>query len=136
MIPIVQIEHVSKTYRMGDVTVSALLDISLKIDEGEFIAIMGASGSGKSTLMNIIGCLDSPSSGRYFGGRAVAEPTAMHSLMSETASWVSSFKISIFSRVRAHSSRLSSPCCMRAPRPQSAIAERQQLFPGSGSKIV
>src|SRR4029077_20819230 len=74
MAPIVQIEHVSKIYRMGDVTVSALLDISLKIDEGEFIAIMGASGSGKSTLMNIIGCLDSPSSGRYFlGGHAVSD---------------------------------------------------------------
>jgi len=70
MVPIVQIEHVSKIYRMGDVTVSALLDISLKIDEGEFIAIMGASGSGKSTLMNIIGCLDSPSSGHYFLGGA------------------------------------------------------------------
>ena len=58
MPPIIQLEHVTKIYRMGDVTVSALLDISLTIDEGEFVAIMGASGSGKSTLMNIIGCLD------------------------------------------------------------------------------
>ena len=65
-VPLIEIENVSKTYRMGSVEVHALNGVALRVDTGEFIAIMGASGSGKTTLMNIIGCLDLPSSGSYF----------------------------------------------------------------------
>lgn len=62
---IIQIEGVHKTYQSGDVEVHAVQGISLRIEKGEFVAIMGASGSGKSTMMNILGCLDRPTSGHY-----------------------------------------------------------------------
>jgi putative ABC transport system ATP-binding protein len=63
--PLIELASVSKIYRMGDVAVHALHEVSLAIAAGEFVGVMGSSGSGKSTLMNIIGCLDRPTSGRY-----------------------------------------------------------------------
>ncbi len=64
--PIIKLEHITRTYHVGDVDVHALRDVSLTIEPGEFVAIMGHSGSGKSTLMTILGCLDRPTSGHYF----------------------------------------------------------------------
>ncbi|MFH1381999.1 MAG: ABC transporter ATP-binding protein, partial [Chloroflexota bacterium] len=69
----IELENVSKTYRMGKVEVPALKGVSLVIQQGEMVSIIGASGSGKSTLMNIVGCLDKPTEGRYiFDGADVS----------------------------------------------------------------
>ena len=62
---LLELQNICKTYYIGDIAVPALKGISLTIAQGEFIALMGASGSGKSTLMNILGCLDRPTSGEY-----------------------------------------------------------------------
>ncbi|AZB73722.1 ABC transporter ATP-binding protein [Synechococcus elongatus] len=72
--PVIQFEHVSKVYGEGETTVRALDHVDLQVRAGEYCAIMGASGSGKSTAMNLIGCLDRPTAGRYYlDGTDVAE---------------------------------------------------------------
>src|SRR3954466_13651065 len=71
---VIDIENTTKEYVMGEEVVRALRGVTLQIRRNEYIAIMGPSGSGKSTLMNMLGCLDTPSSGRYeFNGKNVAE---------------------------------------------------------------
>ena len=71
---VIDIENITKEYVMGEEVVRALRGVSLRIHRNEYLAIMGPSGSGKSTLMNMLGCLDTPTSGRYeFNGRNVAE---------------------------------------------------------------
>src|SRR6516165_4234641 len=70
---VIDIENITKDYVMGEEIVHALLGVSLQIRSNEYLAVMGPSGSGKSTLMNMLGCLDTPSSGRYeFNGKDVA----------------------------------------------------------------
>ena len=66
MKPVIKLEDMHKTYQTGEVEVKAVRGVKLEIHAGEFVALMGASGSGKSTMMNIIGCLDRPTNGKYF----------------------------------------------------------------------
>ena len=64
--PVIKLHQLTKTYGSGDTAVHAVRDANLVVERGDYLAIMGASGSGKSTMMNIIGCLDDPTTGRYF----------------------------------------------------------------------
>jgi len=85
---VITLEGITKVYRAGEVEVAALKGISLHIPEGQFVAIMGPSGSGKSTLMNLIGCLDQPSSGRY-----ILDGYDVSALTDDQLAWIRNRKI-------------------------------------------
>jgi putative ABC transport system ATP-binding protein len=88
MTNIVELQEVRKTYHIGEVDVHALRGVSLAVPEGQYLAIMGPSGSGKSTMLNLLGCLDRPTSGKYLlGGDDVAQ------LSDDDLSWVRSAKL-------------------------------------------
>lgn len=85
---LIELQHITKTYGIGDLLVQALQDVSLTIDSGEYCAIMGPSGSGKSTAMNIIGCLDSPTQGGY-----QLDDVAVNTLGADTLAEIRNHKI-------------------------------------------
>ena len=71
---IIETKNLKRSFKMGNQSVDALVDVSFSAEKGEFISIMGPSGSGKTTLMNIIGCLDTPTEGEYYlNGKSVAD---------------------------------------------------------------
>jgi ABC-type nitrate/sulfonate/bicarbonate transport system ATPase subunit len=88
--PVIRLEHVSRVYPVGDSEVRALDDVSLEIARGEFVAVMGPSGSGKSTLLNVLGCLDTPSAGRY-----VLDGESVESFDGSISCWFSGPTISV-----------------------------------------
>ncbi len=87
----IKLKDITKTYKMGDISLQVLKGISLDISEGDFMSIIGPSGSGKSTLMNILGCLDAPSSGEYYlDGREISnyKPNELSKIRNEKIGFI------------------------------------------------
>ena len=109
-VALIELKNLTRHYRLGVETVKALNDVSLAIDAGEFVAVMGPSGSGKSTFMNVVGCLDRPTSGSYrLDGTAVAQLRAMRLRIFAIARSASCFRSSICSSAWTRSAMSSCP---------------------------
>ena len=131
---LIRLENITKTYHLGQADVSALRGVSLTIARGEMVALMGASGSGKTTLMNILGCLDRPSSGRFwFEGREMGRLSPTGGPWCGRQDWASSSRVSISCRghrpCTTSSCRWTTPCggrpaARRAPGRVAARASR------------
>jgi predicted ABC-type transport system involved in lysophospholipase L1 biosynthesis ATPase subunit len=114
LVPVIQTNDLIKTYKIGEVEVHALAGVSVTINKGEVVAIMGPSGSGKSTLMNLLGCLDRPTSGRYIlDGEEVSELDDDQLAGIVTGRWGSYFRVSIFCLVQLPWQTWNCPCATR-----------------------
>src|SRR5213594_2118133 len=124
---VIDIENITKDYVMGEEVVRALRGVSLQIRRNEYIAVMGPSCSGKSTLMNMLGCLDTPTSGRYeFNGKSVAEmdDDELAAVRNREIGFV--FKRSTFSRDRHRCATSSCRSFMRVSSPNVAWNVRRR----------
>jgi putative ABC transport system ATP-binding protein len=118
----ISIRDVTKTYQMGDIAVHALNGVHLDIQDGELVAIMGPSGSGKSTLMNIIGCLDVPTSGSY-----VLDDVEVNDLTDDELTWLRNRKIGFVFQSFNLLPRLSALEQVEVPLTYARVPNRRQL---------
>ncbi len=121
--PLVRMEQIRKTYRLGESEVPVLMDVSLTIGRGEMVTLMGASGSGKTTLMNILGCLDRPSSGQFWldGQEMSEQPADVRALVRMTQLGFVFQNFSLLPRTSALQNVLM-PCHYAVPRPPRSAA--------------